>query len=108
MIIENKIKIKSFNKNKLIEIINKYKNILEQEDLTIKFLPLKKKRKKITVNKSTHVHKKSRDQYESISYTLILSIIGRTERIRQFINNIFMKENIDITYHIYFNKKFKG
>ena len=72
MTIKTKIKLKSFNSYKLSAILNslvQYATVIELEPSVIN---LKKKVKRLTVLKSPHVHKKSRDQYELVTFTKIL------------------------------------
>ncbi len=56
--------------------------------------------KKFTVNKSPHIDKKSRDQFEIRTYTKVVSIIGQFKQIMSKILNINIPEGVYISIKI--------
>ena len=104
MTIKTKIKLKSFNSYKLSAILNslvQYATVIELEPSVIN---LKKKVKRLTVLKSPHVHKKSRDQYELVTFTKTMFFNGNRAQTKAFLNYL-KNENIEsIHYFISFKK----
>ena len=104
MNIESTIKFKSFNAFKLNNIILDLENYAKENLLSSKKTSFPKKKKKFTVLKSPHVHKKARDQFELETHTKILKIEGTSQNIKEFIKILEMKVLTDITYLISFKK----
>jgi len=104
MNIKSTIKFKSFNKYKLNSIILELKKYAEIKLLDQKIISLPKKKKKFTILKSPHVHKKARDQFELESFTKILKIEGNTKNIKEFLKILNTEFVNDITYLISFKK----
>jgi small subunit ribosomal protein S10 len=63
-----------------------------------------KKKKRFTILKSPHVHKKARDQFELETHTKILKIKGTSQNIKEFMEILEMKVLTDITYLVSFKK----
>jgi len=104
MTIKSKLKFKSFNVYKLNEIINNLKTQALENNLTSKIINLKTNKKKFTLLKGPHVHKKARDQFELSTYTKILLLSGNQKSIENFI--ILLEQDLieDITYSVSFEK----
>ena len=82
------ILLRSFNQRPLEELTSLCKK-KKSPFLEISFIRLPKKRKKITLIKSPHVHKKSREQFEAVHYSRLITLTGQTNTI-----DTFIKENI--------------
>jgi ribosomal protein S10 len=104
MNIKTEIKFKSFNITKLSQIIEELKILTHNLELKPVIISLKNKQKKITVLKSPHVHKKARDQYESIVYRKVFTTEGSVVKTKSFLNTLTNEFNADISYHISFCK----
>jgi len=99
MNINYQLKIFSINSKikKNIEKILKTKNL--EGFNKVNFINIPKKIKKFTLLKSPHVHKKSREQYESIQYKLIIETQKKSyiENLKNQFNTIYqgkLKYNI--------------
>ena len=86
MNIKTEIKFKSFNITKLTQTIEELKILTDDLELKPVIISLKNKKKKITVLKSPHVHKKARDQYESIVYRKIFTTEGSVVKTKKILN----------------------
>lgn len=107
MIIKTKIKFKSFNAFKLTKIIDvliRYARTIKLEPSTINF---KKKVKRLTILKSPHVHKKSRDQYELVTSTKTLFFEGTNDQVKNFFEYLENENTESIHYFIHFEKYIK-
>lgn len=104
MNIKSTIKFKSFNKYKLNNIILELKKYAKIKLLDQKIISLPNKKKKFTILKSPHVHKKARDQFELENFTKILKIEGNTKNIKEFLKILDTEFISDITYLISFKK----
>lgn len=79
------IKVKSFN-NLLIKKGFDYLS-KDNNKIDIKLVGLPTEIKKFTLIKSPHVHKKSREQYESRTYKSLIIIKGLEEDLTYFLEN---------------------
>lgn len=104
MNIKTEIKFKSFNITKLSQIIEELKTLTHNLELKPVIISLKTRKKKITILKSPHVHKKARDQYESIIYQKVFTIESSIVKTKNFLNTITDQLNADISCHISFRK----
>ena len=68
------INIKTFDFNSLIIFVHFIKKILTHLNIKYSFFNLKKKKKRITLLKSPHVNKTSREQFEIKYYHFCLQI----------------------------------
>ena len=104
MNIESTIKFKSFNSFKLDSIISDLESYAKENLLSSKKISFPKKKKRFTILKSPHVHKKARDQFELETHTKIFKIEGTSKNIKEFIKILEMKVLTDITYLISFKQ----
>jgi small subunit ribosomal protein S10 len=104
MNIRSTIKLKSFNVYKLNKIILELKKNAETNTLNQKIITLPNKKKKFTILKSPHVHKKARDQFELESFTKIMQIEGTAKNTKEFLKILETDFVNDITYLINFKK----
>ena len=99
------IKLKSFNYlilNNISKLCLDNKNKFDLKKISI--IPLKTKKKKFSLIKSPHVHKKSREQFEIIYYNRILFLEGSYKNIKDFINNFIIKSKRTFFYKISWQK----
>ncbi|MBB68060.1 MAG: 30S ribosomal protein S10 [Rickettsiales bacterium] len=100
------IEIKSFNFNSIKDKIALITNFLKAFDfISVKgpiTMPLKKK--KYTVLRSPHVHKKSQEHFGMFNYKTVLVITFPTEKIMQMVLN-FIRKNLLLDVEIKFIKK---
>ena len=107
MEIKSIIKLKSYNSNSLIEITNLLNQYAESFNLASNIVSVKTKKKRFTLLRSPHVHKKARDQYELVTYTRLLKTKGSDLNTRLLLNKLKNSINKDISYYILFEKNFK-
>ena len=69
-----------------------------------KVVSLPKKKKRITILRSPHVHKKARDQFEIQTNTKLLNLEGSDKNIKKFFNLLEKNIKDEITYFISFKK----
>jgi ribosomal protein S10 len=72
----SQIKIKALNKNTLSLYKTFIKLVLNKINLNYTVIDLPIKIKKITLNKSPHVYKKAREQFQIITYKTTFNIIS--------------------------------
>lgn len=105
MTITSVLKFKSFNSYSL----KKTESFVEKEarllNLTFNVQPLKSKKKRFTLLKSPHVHKKARDQYELSTFTNILRLKGSKDDTISLFRNLKNRLEKDITLQVLFEKK---
>lgn len=104
MIVKSKIKFKSFNIYKLEEIIKLLVESGKNSALDTKMISLTKSKKRFTILKGPHVHKKARDQYELTTHSKVLYLKGNKEKIKEFLTNLEQNLIEDITYSISFER----
>jgi small subunit ribosomal protein S10 len=92
-----RLKIKAYD-NRLID--NSVKQIVEaikkQGGEIVGPIPLPTEFKKYTVNRSTFVHKKSREQFEIRIHKRIIDIINPDQKIIQSLTNLNLPSGIEI------------
>jgi len=92
-----RLKVKSYD-NRLID--NSVKQIVEaikkQGGKIVGPIPLPTEFKKYTVNSSTFVHKKSREQFEIRIHKRIIDIINPDQKIIQSLTNLNLPSGIEI------------
>lgn len=103
MTIKSKIKFKGFNNYELLKKTGSLQKIAESKGLDAKISNLPTKRKKVTVLKSPHVHKKARDQFELTIYTQVLLVNGEKTLLKLFLREL--TKNSEVKYSILLNKK---
>ena len=104
MIVKSKIKFKSFNIYKLEEIVKSLHNLGTNDNLNPKIVSLTKSKKRFTILKGPHVHKKARDQYELTTHSKILFIEGNVKKMEEFLANLEQHLIEDVTYSISFER----
>jgi small subunit ribosomal protein S10 len=104
MKIKSTIKLKSFNVHKLEQIVVELKKYAETKSLTQSSVNLPTKKKRITVLKGPHVHKKARDQFELQNFTKVLIVEGTNDKIKEFLQTLENKMLDDLTYMIDFKR----
>lgn len=72
MVILYKLKISHHNRSYLNSFTLKFIELLKKCGITVKVISLPKKEKKLTVLRSPHVSKKSREQFTHITYSQLL------------------------------------
>jgi small subunit ribosomal protein S10 len=88
MITKCYIKVKSFNYKNIENICNSsLKEINKIEFLSASLTRLATRTKKITLIKSPHVHKKSREQFEIRRHSRLLSLKGPKELLKKVIKS---------------------
>jgi len=92
-----RLKVKAYD-NRLID--NSVKQIVEaikkQGGEIVGPIPLPTEFKKYTVNRSTFVHKKSREQFEIRIHKRIIDIINPDQKIIQSLTNLNLPSGIEI------------
>ncbi|KKR07785.1 MAG: 30S ribosomal protein S10, small subunit ribosomal protein S10 [Candidatus Peregrinibacteria bacterium GW2011_GWE2_39_6] len=92
-----RIKIKSFD-HKVID--NATKTIIEAAERTGALIagpiPLPTKIEKFTVNKSTFVHKKSREQFEIRTHSRLIDITESSAKTIEALTNLGLPAGVDI------------
>jgi small subunit ribosomal protein S10 len=104
MKIKTTIKFKSFNNYKLNQIILDLKKDAESNELVSNIVSLPKKKKRITLLRSPHVHKKARDQFEIQTHTKLLNLEGSKKKIKEFFHLLKNNTTSEITYIVNFKK----
>jgi len=96
-----RIKIKAYD-HKVIDISVRQiiENILRQGSEVIGPVPLPTEIKKFTVNRSSFVHKDSREQFEMRIHKRIIDIINPNKRIIDSLQNFNLPAGIDIEIKI--------
>lgn len=95
------IKIRSFNYiilEKIIELFLKESPNFNINKISIIRLP--KKKRKFSLIKSPHVHKKSREQFETIYYNRLLNIEGSKEKIEKIIKYMIIENKYTFYYKV--------
>ena len=89
------IKLKAFNHCVLEDIYKDLsKEVKEQSDVNISLVRLPTKVSKITLIKSPHVYKKSREQFESRHYARLIKMKGPMQTIQNLVETIFTQQHI--------------
>jgi small subunit ribosomal protein S10 len=104
MIITSTLKLKSFNNYSLKKTEVFIKEKAKLLDLTFNAKQLKNKKKRFTLLKSPHVHKKARDQYELSTFTNVLSLRGSKKNTLSFFQTFQRNLEKDITMQLLFEK----
>ena len=98
------IKIKGFNNFILEKIIDFISTEAKKLNIISKTLHLPTKKKKFTLLKSPHVHKKAREQFELITFQKNIIIKGSSLELKRLIHFLKNDINLDITFQISFMK----
>ena len=92
-----RIKIKAYD-NKIID--QSVKKIIETAERTganiVGPVPLPTEIHKVTVNKSTFVHKDARDQFEMRTHKRLIDIINPTSKTIESLTNLDLPAGVDI------------
>ena len=92
-----RLRVKSYD-TKLID--NSVRQIVDairrQGGEVIGPIPLPTAKKKYTVNKSTFVHKQSRDQFEMRVYKRLIDIIDPTAQTVEMLSNLSLPAGVDV------------
>ena len=83
--------LKSFNNKILDKVCEICIQEAKKNQLNVSFVRLPRAKKKITLIKSPHVHKSSREQFETVSYKRLLLIEGEKKTIEEVINKDITK-----------------
>ena len=83
--------IKSIERTKTFKNGRKMKFESKKKQLNVSCVRLPRAKKKITLIKSPHVHKSSREQFETVSYKRLLLIEGEKKTIEEVINKDITK-----------------
>ena len=84
-----RIKLKSYDVRMLEASVSKVVGLLVKSGAQIKGpIPLPKKRKVYTVLRSNFISKKSREQFERISYTRVLDVVETGGKTMEYLQNL--------------------
>jgi small subunit ribosomal protein S10 len=95
-----RIKLKSYDHNlvdksseKIVKTVNAVK---ENKVLVVGPIPLPTQKKIFTVNRSTFVNKKSREQFELSSYKRLLDIYGTTSKTIEALMKLELPSGVEV------------
>ena len=84
-----RIKLKSYDVRILEASVSKVVGLLVKSGAQIKGpIPLPKKRKVYTVLRSNFISKKSREQFERISYTRVVDVVESGSKTMEYLQNL--------------------
>ena len=84
-----RIKLKSYDVRMLESSVSKVVGLLVKSGAQIKGpIPLPKKRKVYTVLRSNFKFKKSREQFERISYTRVVDVVETASKTMEYLQNL--------------------
>lgn len=84
-----RIKLKSYDVRMLESSVSKVVGLLVKSGAQIKGpIPLPKKRKVYTVLRSNFKFKKSREQFERISYTRVIDVVETASKTMEYLQNL--------------------
>ena len=84
-----RIKLKSYDVRMLESSVSKVVGLLVKSGAHIKVpIPLPKKRKVYTVLRSNFKFKKSREQFERISYTRVVDVVESGSKTMEYLQNL--------------------
>ena len=84
-----RIKLKSYDVRMLEASVSKVVGLLVKSGAQIKGpIPLPKKRKVYTVLRSNFISKKSREQFERISYTRVVDVVESGSKTMEYLQNL--------------------
>ena len=84
-----RIKLKSYDVRMLESSVSKVVGLLVKSGAQIKGpIPLPKKRKVYTVLRSNFKYKKSREQFERISYTRVVDVVESGSKTMEYLQNL--------------------
>ena len=84
-----RIKLKSYDVRMLEASVSKVVGLLVKSGAQIKGpIPLPKKRKVYTVLRSNFKFKKSREQFERISYTRVVDVVETASKTMEYLQNL--------------------
>ena len=84
-----RIKLKSYDVRMLESSVSKVVGLLVKSGAQIKGpIPLPKKRKVYTVLRSNFKFKKSREQFERISYTRVIDVVESGSKTMEYLQNL--------------------
>ena len=84
-----RIKLKSYDVRMLEASVSKVVGLLVKSGAQIKGpIPLPKKRKVYTVLRSNFISKKSREQFERISYTRVVDVVETASKTMEYLQNL--------------------
>ena len=84
-----RIKLKSYDVRMLESSVSKVVGLLVKSGAQIKGpIPLPKKRKVYTVLRSNFKFKKSREQFERISYTRVVDVVDSGSKTMEYLQNL--------------------
>lgn len=92
-----KIHLKSFDHRSLEQATREIVSAIKRTGAEISGpIPLPRKIKRFTVNRSPHVHKKSREQFEIRVQKRVIFIIAPTPKTVESLNNVDLPAGIDV------------
>lgn len=84
-----RIKLKSYDVRMLESSVSKVVGLLVKSGAQIKGpIPLPKKRKVYTVLRSNFKYKKSREQFERISYSRVIDVVETASKTMEYLQNL--------------------
>ena len=88
MTIQSVIKFKSFNAYKLNKTVIDLKKEALSNELNPKLVSLPKKKKRVTILRSPHVHKKAREQFEKRVFQIVVILKSDNKSIEQLLKKL--------------------
>ena len=95
------IVLKSFNYKNLERISNScLERVKKEENIEFSLTRLPKKKRKITLIKSPHVHKKSREQFEMTTYKRLILLKGPKEVLTSIIKDSISNNKLSFYFKL--------
>jgi len=93
--------LKSFNHKNLEKISNScLERVKKEENITFSLTRLPRKKRKITLIKSPHVHKKSREQFEIKTYNRLIVLKGPKEVLTNIIQDSISNNKLSFYFKL--------
>ena len=97
-----RIKLKSYDVRMLESSVSKVVGLLVKSGAQIKGpIPLPKKRKVYTVLRSNFKFKKSREQFERISYTRVVDVVESGSKTMEYLQNLSIPVGVLVDVKIF-------
>ena len=97
-----RIKLKSYDVRMLESSVSKVVGLLVKSGAQIKGpIPLPKKRKVYTVLRSNFKFKKSREQFERISYTRVVDVVESGSQTMEYLQNLYIPVGVLVDVKVF-------
>lgn len=92
-----RIKLQSFTHSVLTEAVQEIVACANRAGAQVKGpIPLPRKIEKYTVNRSPHVNKKAREQFEIRTYRRVLEIVNPTPQVLDALSKLELSTSVDV------------